>query len=310
MLNDPAIAPHLALLQIHIGDSYATGWGNTRDNFYNVTGTPTAWFDGITSVVGAGSYQGALTAYTGKYNQRRAVATNVRITVTGVQSMGSTFTIRANVCVEPGASHNMRVWIAAVLDHYPSSPTYSRWCFRQAATSQDMTLAPGECQMVARNITFDTTSWANQANIKIVAWAQTPNSSAPAEIFNAAVLSWPFGPDCNFNGVPDAEDLSSGNSADCNLNDLPDECDISSGVSRDTNSNGIPDECETLRGDSNCDGEVNFRDINPFVLALTNWWQYIADFPDCPHSNCDINEDGSVGFQDINPFVNLLTSQP
>jgi len=93
MLNDPNMAPHLALLQIHIGsgDGYTTTWGNNRDNFYNVTGTPTAWFDGITSIVGAGSYAQALSAYTGRYNTRRLVPTNVKITLTGVQQSGSTF---------------------------------------------------------------------------------------------------------------------------------------------------------------------------------------------------------------------------
>lgn len=34
--------------------------------------------------------------------------------------------------------------------------------------------------------------------------------------------------DCNLNGTPDADDITSGLSADCNNNGIPDECDISS----------------------------------------------------------------------------------
>jgi C1A family cysteine protease len=62
----------------------------------------------------------------------------------------------------------------------------------------------------------------------------------------------------------------------------------------------------TIPGDMNCDTSVNFGDINPFVLALTNPAAYATAFPDCDISRGDINQDGAVNFGDINPFVNLL----
>ena len=55
--------------------------------------------------------------------------------------------------------------------------------------------------------------------------------------------------DCNGNGIPDEEDLSSGTSADCNGNGVPDECELGA----DCNGNGIPDECE-LDADCNANG--------------------------------------------------------
>jgi hypothetical protein len=60
-------------------------------------------------------------------------------------------------------------------------------------------------------------------------------------------------------------------------------------------------------GDLNCDGQVNFGDINPFVLALTNPSLWQATYPGCPIANGDINNDGAVDFGDINPFVTLLS---
>lgn len=59
-------------------------------------------------------------------------------------------------------------------------------------------------------------------------------------------------------------------------------------------------------GDVNCDGEVDFGDINPFVMALTNPAGYQAAFPDCYLFNADIDGDTFVDFRDINPFVRLL----
>ena len=60
----------------------------------------------------------------------------------------------------------------------------------------------------------------------------------------------------------------------------------------------------------NCDGLVNFGDINPFVLALSAGESgYYAAWPDCYWYNGDVNADGSVSFRDINPFVLLLSSK-
>jgi hypothetical protein len=62
------------------------------------------------------------------------------------------------------------------------------------------------------------------------------------------------------------------------------------------------------RGDANCDGVVDFGDINPFVLALSDPVGYAAAFPGCPLENRDVNGDGACNFGDINPFVALLSS--
>ncbi len=63
-------------------------------------------------------------------------------------------------------------------------------------------------------------------------------------------------------------------------------------------------------GDLNCDASIDFYDINPFVLALTDPGGYAAQFPDCSFMLADVNADGAVNFDDINPFVALLTGTP
>jgi hypothetical protein len=64
-----------------------------------------------------------------------------------------------------------------------------------------------------------------------------------------------------------------------------------------------------LLGDMNCDGVVDFDDINPFVLALSNPSAYSAAYPNCDYYNGDCDGDGHVTFSDINCFVALLSGQ-
>jgi hypothetical protein len=59
-------------------------------------------------------------------------------------------------------------------------------------------------------------------------------------------------------------------------------------------------------GDLNCDGIVDFDDINPFVLAISSPVAYTAEYPGCSFLNADCSGDGVVDFDDINPFVAIL----
>ena len=64
-----------------------------------------------------------------------------------------------------------------------------------------------------------------------------------------------------------------------------------------------PAGCPGQRGDTNCDGTVDFFDIDPFLTALFNNPQYLATY--CGGSNCavDVDESGTVDFFDIDPFL-------
>ncbi len=60
-------------------------------------------------------------------------------------------------------------------------------------------------------------------------------------------------------------------------------------------------------GDLNCDGIVDFDDINPFILALSDPVAYQAAYPNCTVQNGDCNGDTYVDFDDINPFIVILS---
>ena len=66
----------------------------------------------------------------------------------------------------------------------------------------------------------------------------------------------------------------------------------------------------TTSCDSNCDGAVNFGDIDPFVVAITEgpaaWSDLVGGACDYVCAN-DTNGDGAVNFGDIDPFVACIT---
>lgn len=59
-------------------------------------------------------------------------------------------------------------------------------------------------------------------------------------------------------------------------------------------------------GDTNCDGTIDFFDIDPFVTALVDPEAYASQFPDCDRLTADTNQDNVVDFFDIDPFVEIL----
>ncbi len=66
----------------------------------------------------------------------------------------------------------------------------------------------------------------------------------------------------------------------------------------------VPD--TTVPADVNCDGSVDFFDIDAFLLALFDPTGYATAYPGCSILSADVSGDGSVDFFDIDPFVNCL----
>lgn len=61
-----------------------------------------------------------------------------------------------------------------------------------------------------------------------------------------------------------------------------------------------------ISGDMNCDGQVNFGDVNAFTLAVSNPAGYHQQYPNCNILNGDINGDGFTNIGDVNALVALL----
>jgi hypothetical protein len=70
----------------------------------------------------------------------------------------------------------------------------------------------------------------------------------------------------------------------------------------DTESFGI-----TQPGDMDCDGDVDFDDIDGLVDALVGQNVYEANWPGCNWWNADCDCNGKIEFEDIDAFVDRLT---
>lgn len=60
-------------------------------------------------------------------------------------------------------------------------------------------------------------------------------------------------------------------------------------------------------GDTDCDGDVDFDDIDPFIALIGCPGGAGCDGP-CAWQSADVDQDGDVDFDDIDPFVTVLGS--
>src|SRR5262249_45941672 len=71
-----------------------------------------------------------------------------------------------------------------------------------------------------------------------------------------------------------------------------------------------PQSCQSSCSDTNCDGSIDFNDIDCFVAALIDVTAWQSCGTACAGDNylCanDVNADGAVDFTDVDSFVEAL----
>ncbi len=184
-----------AFIQLHPFDDYATEWSVDRWGFYDGQGTPTAVFNGTDLL--AGSVQSVDQQYTiyraNHFLPARAMETDVTVSVSGSPLSGQTYRITTEVGIEAGGvGKTLYVYVVQVLDNWPPEKPYHRNTLKQSAPLVEVVLEPGESQVIEHDLTFDEDSWSAQEDIRIIAWAQQALDEYPAEVYQAAVRSWPL----------------------------------------------------------------------------------------------------------------------
>ena len=279
-----------AFVQYHVDlDGYGTPWGDDRFlAFYQGEGTPIAIFDGIDMV------EGAVPDLDLQYNlyrvnhflPERGIGTDVTMSLTVTHVGGQTYQACAQVGIEAGGTgKTLRIYMVQVLDHWPPEHWYYRNTFRQAAPTTDLTLAPGQSGDAEGTFTFDAESWALQEEIKIIAWAQLPESTYPAMAYQAAVRRWPLislPGDEDADGEPDGTDncphrynpLQEDADAD-GVGDICDNCiSVQNPSQVDTDEDAFGDACDNCpilhslyQNDTDADGVGEPCDSCPEVAA-------------------------------------------
>ena len=196
---------------------YYSPWSRDRAlDFYDFPGYPTSWFDGVSEAVSSfNDWQGTYNWYLGKIQARAVIPTDVTIDLTAVQTGNQMYDVTTTVGIEAGGNaRTMHLYLAEVLDHYgiyDNSNIVPRNTFRQNVEEGfSITLHPGETTSFTRSVTFDNISWDDFGNVKMVAWAQLPLASGPADVFNAAQLVLAdavLAGDFDGNGIVNGNDL-------------------------------------------------------------------------------------------------------
>ena len=236
-----------AVVEYHVGDSYAFPWGESRGNFYNI------WSDGIPWFAYDGLWDAwPISTYQSKFLTRRNVSTPVTMSVGAELVSGTTYEITMRVCLEleESAPVNLRLYAVGVEDGWPSNPTYSRNTFRVAANTIDITVQPGDCVVVTRTISLS--GFSNLSRSRIIAWAQEPLPGIPAEVYQAAKDFYPY------RLLPETGDYD--NDGDVDLDDMAAFDACMSGPDPDTAPSGP---CLGAF-DQDDDQDVDLEDFLPF----------------------------------------------
>jgi hypothetical protein len=136
-------------------------------------------------------------SYTSQYTTRHNIPSEIEMHVGAAEITPPTtppsYEVQISLTLDEGAApRTVRVYAVQLLDYYPNPPTYSRNCQRTATTTEDVALTPGETVLVTKTLQIDSVSAADPADMTIFAWAQVPNSSGPAEVYQSAMMDYPF----------------------------------------------------------------------------------------------------------------------
>ena len=102
-----------AIIENHTGDSFANVYSNARNSYYNPSGVPTAYFDGLNAVVGGDHTQSMYSYYLPRVTSRIAVPSKYTISATG-NLTGNNLTVAATVA-KPEADTNTNVLFHCVI---------------------------------------------------------------------------------------------------------------------------------------------------------------------------------------------------
>jgi len=188
----------VVMLAWHIGDNLEVPEGVTRDDWYGVTGYPTAFFDGVVREVGGST--GTYNAYVNIYNQRTAKASDFRMTVEGdIDDYTGTGDVWINVsCVQTPTLANLKLHTVVFEDDYgpynggngETIHDFVAWEMIEGTDGTTITATAGDVKRFHYSI--DATGYAQDYDqLGVIAFVQ---SHSTKEVLQAAYINAPVLP--------------------------------------------------------------------------------------------------------------------
>ncbi len=113
---------NVAIVKYHSGDPYANTYSNSRIGYYATESLPTAYFDGLNSVVGGSNTQSLFPQYSTKVTQRMAIMSAFELSLEGTHSCFESF--NASITLEKvgtNNSSNLRLHAVVTESHIPEN---------------------------------------------------------------------------------------------------------------------------------------------------------------------------------------------
>ncbi|MCK5840492.1 MAG: T9SS type A sorting domain-containing protein [Bacteroidales bacterium] len=180
----------VAILEYHNGDPFVNVYSTARNNYYAVSGYPTAHFDGVLEVVGGSSSQSMYTTYLPKYNQRKVIPSSFTIDLTFAPSG---LTVDATILIEKVAtttSTNMVLHLAvneSEIEYSWQNQTHMHFVERIMVPDQygtTLDFSGGDIIEINESFNMDA-SWVTE-HCEIIAFIQDLDTK---EILQATMLS-------------------------------------------------------------------------------------------------------------------------
>jgi hypothetical protein len=170
----------VAIVENHNGDTYANVYSNARNTYYNITGYPTAFFDGLNAYVGGSNTQSMYSNYLPRVNARLAIPSHFNIMAGGAID-GNTVNLSVTIDkTEADTNTNLRLHCAITesgIQQNWQGQTHLNFVNRLMAPNQNGTtidFGTGNQVTIPLSFTLDP-SWV-LANLELVLFLQNNTS--------------------------------------------------------------------------------------------------------------------------------------
>jgi len=203
----------VAVIENHNGDAFANTYSNARNSYYGITGYPTAFFDGVSSLVGGAACPNGnvYASYLPLYNARYAILSPLVIDISGT-NVGNDYNIVLSIKkVATISGTDLRVHFVLTESNIATAPwPGSGGCMNEvdhvnrimvpSENGTPISFTSGDMQIITLSFTKDA-AWV-AANCELVAFVQDNGTKENFNGSKVALTALPPPIPVDFSGNP------------------------------------------------------------------------------------------------------------